>query len=220
MSEDVVVVPLRGVLADPLHFEVIRQLVPDDLKDLINAPVTSVPVLQKLRAIHHRQAVLVAEGRTNNEVAAIVGSTPQRISQLKNDPAFQNLVSYYQDQIITAQLEDGARLKDKLVDLSEMAVDEMRERMEDDSKRQAMPVGEVRKIAEFGLDRTVLPPKSTTSITTQPQTITLDFGGKGFREVEKKPMPMIDITPEPNGARSPTSPQPQAQDSPSDGKGK
>lgn len=183
-------------IAAPLNIEIVRALTSDDLKSLVGAPRVDVPVLQKLRAIHHRQAVLIAEGKTNNEVAAIVGSTAQRIVQLKADPTFVELVGYYQDQIITAQIEDSARLRDKLVDLSEMAVDELRDRLEDDVKRKAMPVGEVRKIAEFGLDRTVAPPKSTTTSTAQPQVITLDFGGRGFRN-EGRNDKVIDITPEP-----------------------
>lgn len=194
-------VPSRGPVAAPLHLEVVRELIPDDLKALVNAPKTDVPVLQRLRAIHHRQAMLVAEGKPNNEIAAIVGSTAQRIVQLKHDPTFMELVGYYQDQIITAQLEDSARLKDKLVDTAEMALDEIRDRLEDPNKRSVMPVGELRKIAEFGLDRTVAPPKSTTTITTQPQTITLDFGGRGFRNDNRnddKRIAPIDITPEPD----------------------
>src|SRR5882762_7972928 len=125
------VLPLRGALAAPLSIEVIRELTPEDLKDLLNAPRTDVPVLQKLTARHHRQAALLAEGKSNNEVAAICGTTAQRVVQLKQDPAFKNLMSYYEDQIITLQLEDSARLRDKLIDMSEMAVDEIVERLED-----------------------------------------------------------------------------------------
>lgn len=179
------VVPLRGALAAPLVLEVVRELVDSDLKDLLNSPNIDVPVLKKLRAIHHRQAALLAEGKTNNEVAAICGTTAQRIVQLKQDPTFKELVGYYQDQIITMQLEDSARVRDKLVDLGEMAVDELRDRLEDEGKRNAMPTGEIRQVAQMALDRTVAPPKSTTNITTTPAVITLDFGGKGFRDTNR-----------------------------------
>lgn len=190
------ILPLRGALAAPLVIEVIRELTADDLKDLVGAPKTDVPVLKKLTARHHRQAVLIAEGKSNLEIAAICGTTPQRIVQLKADPAFQNLIAMYQDQVLTLQLEDAARLKDKAVDLGEMAMDELIDRFEDEGKRQAMPTAEVRQVATTMLDRTVLPPKSTTNIVTTPTTITLDFGGKGFRNLDKKEnSAIIDVTP-------------------------
>lgn len=190
------VLPLRGALAAPLSLELVRELTAEDLKDLINAPRTDVPVLKKLRAIHHRQAALLAEGKTNNEVAAICGTTAQRVVQLKQDPAFKDLMHYYEDQIITLQLEDSARIRDKLIDTSEMALDEIRDRLEDDAKRTAMPTSELRQVAQLGLDRTVAPPKATTTVVTTPSVITLDFGGKGFRNLDKKENSgIIDVTP-------------------------
>lgn len=191
----------RGAIAAPLFLEVIRELVPADLIDLINAPAQAVPVLQRIRAIHHRQAVLLAEGRTINEVAAIVGTTPARLQQLTKDPAFSELMGYYKDQIITAMLEDAARIKDKLVDAGEMAVDEMIVRLESDQLRSAMPIGEVRKIAEMALDRTVAPPKATSVAPPLPTAITLNFGTspgpiplspEGGPVVDQKSLPVID----------------------------
>lgn len=168
--------PSRGALAEPLLLDVVRELTPDDLARANEAPKSGVPILQRLRATHHRQAELLAQGRTNLEVAAIVGCTPQRLTQLLADPAFAELVAYYRDQIMVLALSDGARLRDKLVDVGEMAVDELRDRMEDDGKRAAMPIGEVRKIAEFAMDRTVAPPRAAPNAVTPPASVTINFG--------------------------------------------
>jgi hypothetical protein len=111
-----------------------------------------------------------------NEVAAIVGCTPQRLVQLQVDPTFTELVTYYRDQIMAAMISDEARLRDKLVDLGEMAVDELRERMEDEGKRKAMQTGNVLKIAEMAMDRTVAPPKTAAPPTQAPANITITFG--------------------------------------------
>lgn len=186
----------RGPIAAPLLLEVTRDLTSSDLDRLGEAPKVSVPIVQKLRAIHHRQAQLLAGGRTPTEVAAIVGCTVQRLVQLQVDPAFTQLVAYYQDQIMVQMLEDSARLKDKLVDLGEMAVDELRERMEDDERRRKMFVGEVRKIAEFAMDRTVAPPKTAVPPTTAPATVTINFGTS-----LRPPPPIIDALPEPSSAQ-------------------
>lgn len=169
-------IPQRGAISEPLLMEVDRVLTQADANRLGEAPKVTVPILQKLRATHHRQALLLAQGKSVSEVAAIVGCTPQRLTQLQIDPTFIELVGYYQDQHMTQMLTDGARLADKIVDLGEMAVDELRERLEDEDKRKKMPIGEVRKIAEFAMDRTVAPPKSAAPTSTAPAAITINFG--------------------------------------------
>ena len=171
-------IPLRGAAVEPLFLEVVRDLTAADLADLINSPVTSgPPPLQKLRATHHRCAVLLAEGKDCAEVAAIVGMTPQRVRDLRDkDPAFRELLHYYSDQVISVQLEDSARIRDKLIDVAELAVDEIRDRLEDPEKMKKIPIGEIRQIAAMGLDRTVAPPKATTAQVLAPTQITLNIG--------------------------------------------
>jgi hypothetical protein len=169
-------IPARGAVAEQLLLEVERELTADDLLRLADAPKVSVPILQKLRATHHRQAQLIAQGKPLNQVAAIVGCTTQRLVQLQVDPMFTELVAFYQDQIMVLALEDGARMRDKLVDVGEMAVDELRERLEDDTKRSGMQTEQVRKIAEMALDRTVAPPKTAAPPNTTPVSVTLNFG--------------------------------------------
>lgn len=196
--------PARGAAAQPLRLEVIRPLIAEDLARAHEAPKSGPPPLQKLRAIHHRQAQLLAGGKTVSEVAAIVGTTPQRIVQLKNDPSFAELVAYYQDQIMAASLEDSARLRDKLVDLGEMAVDELRERMEEEGRRKGIATGDIRKIAELALDRTVAPPKTATPIASPPAAITINFGTS--LAVEEPAQPAA----EPKTIEHEPAPEPQA----------
>jgi hypothetical protein len=169
-------IPSRGAVAEPLILEVTRELTAEDIARMGDAPKVSVPVLQRLRATHHRQAGLLAEGKSVKEVAAIIGCTTQRIVQLQVDPTFADLVAYYHDQMMVNLLSDAARLKAKIIDVGEMAVDELVDRMEDDAKRQNMPVGEIRKIAEFAMDRTVAPPQSAPSAQIIPAVITMNFG--------------------------------------------
>lgn len=169
-------IPSRGAIAEPLLMEVSRELVASDINRLGQAPKVGVPVLQRLRATHHRQAALLAEGKTPTQVAAIVGCTVQRLVQLQQDPTFAELVAFYNDQMMSNLLSDAARLKAKIIDVGEMAVDELHDRMEDDQKRKNMPVGEIRKIAEFAMDRTVAPPQAAPNTVAPPQNITISFG--------------------------------------------
>ena len=169
-------IPRRGAVAEPLLMEVTRNLTAEDLGKLAEAPKVSVPILQRLRATHHRQAQLLASGKSVSEVALIVGCTTQRLVQLQVDPTFKELVSYYQDQVMSAMITDASRLQDKIVDVGEMAVDELKDRLEDDNVRAKMPVGEIRKIAEFAMDRTVAPPKAAPPQNTTPANVTINFG--------------------------------------------
>ena len=175
-------IPARGAVAEPLLLEVERQLTLADLARLSEAPKVSVPILQKLRATHHKQAQLLASGKSVKEVAAIVGCTPQRLVQLQVDPTFCELIVYYQDQQMVLMLQDSARLADKIIDLGEAAVDELRERMDNDGIRNNMAIGEVRKIAEFAMDRTVAPPKVASQAAVAPANITINFGTPVRRE--------------------------------------
>lgn len=170
------IIPSRGAVAEPLVIEVQGTLTADDIARLHTAPKVAVPMLQRLRATHHRQALLLAEGKTVSQVAAIVGCTTARLTQLQKDPAFVDLVAYYQDQVMAAMLSDTARLADKIVDVGEMAVDELRERLEDDAQRKSMRTEEVRKIAEFAMDRTVAPPKAAPGAAIAPAQVTINFG--------------------------------------------
>jgi hypothetical protein len=176
MSDKPDLIPSRGAIAEPLLMEVRRDLTPEDLLRLGDAPKVGVPILQKLRATHHRQAQLLASGKTPTQVAAIVGCTVQRLVQLQNDPMFMELVTNYHDQMMVNALEDGARLHDKIIDVGEMAVDELRDRLEDETKRKNIRIGDIRQIAEFAMDRTVAPPKAIASASLPPTAVTINFG--------------------------------------------
>jgi len=168
--------PARGRPGLPLTFEVVRELSVADLTRALTAPLVGVPPIQRLRTVHHRQARLIAEGRKLAEVAAIVGSTPERLSQLLRDPMFSELVVYYQDQLMVTELEDARRINAKLVSAAEAALDEINERVGDEEKVKGIHIGELRKVAELGLDRTVAPPKTAAPPVTVPANITLNFG--------------------------------------------
>lgn len=51
--------------------------------------------IEEMRANHHLQARLLAEGREVDEVAAIVGKTASQLESLLDDPTFRELMAYY-----------------------------------------------------------------------------------------------------------------------------
>jgi hypothetical protein len=63
----------------------------------MNEAPNKPPSIETLRRAHHLQALLLGQGREIPEIAAICGSTPERIERLLPAPAFQELIAYYRD---------------------------------------------------------------------------------------------------------------------------
>jgi hypothetical protein len=53
--------------------------------------------IEEARRQHHLPALLLGIGREKSEVAALCGTTVERIEQLLPDPTFQDLLAYYRD---------------------------------------------------------------------------------------------------------------------------
>lgn len=131
----------------------IRELAREDLA-LLNE-TRPKPQLQSLRDNHHRVARAVASGISNGQAAALCGITIGRVSQLRQDPAFNELVAHYRG-LLTADWIEGtdtvteflgsvrtkslAMLEDKLCAASE--------------NNEFLPTRELVAMAELGLDRT------------------------------------------------------------------
>ncbi len=173
--------PKRGRPGLTLLMSVERELTAVDLVALSTgetyAPRQAPPVIQKLRSVHHSVAIALASGKTVQEAAYLVGYTPQRVSDLATkDPTFQHLVSTYRSQLIDNSMSESTRAQIKLLDISDLALEEIRERLENDVKREQMPLGELRQLAAMGLDRTVAPPKTAQPVTIVPTKITFNMG--------------------------------------------
>lgn len=94
-----------GRAALPLTAEVIRELLPADLVLLEIERGIKAPTVKALRDSHHAIARCVAEGRQNTETMLITGYSASRISILKSDPAFMELVEFYRSNIEEARSE-------------------------------------------------------------------------------------------------------------------
>lgn len=179
----------------PLFIEPSRELTEADLVAFSRAPTQAIFPIKHVRAIHHRQAQLVALGRADNEVAAVCGTSSARVRSLRTNPAFADLVAYYAEQQIELDYETHLRIQGKLVDILELTTNEIQERLEDDAKRAAMRTQELRQLAEFAADRTIAPPRATQQGNVTPPTkIQLNFG---YKSKEKEPeSQIIDVTAE------------------------
>ena len=113
----------------PLQLEVIRALTVADLPAIQNPDhsIPAVPMVKQLRHSHHRLAELIAAGRPPAEIAIITGYSPSYISGLKGDPAFNELVAYYEFQKQSIFADAMERLKSLGLD----AIERLHERVND-----------------------------------------------------------------------------------------
>lgn len=116
--------------AEKVTWELVRALEESDFPALTEpAPLGSAPpsTLRELRAVHHQMAQLLAEGKDQAQVALLLGFSQSRVSILKNDPAFAELVSYYSTQREQIFIDLVERKKG----LAVAAVEELTSRLQD-----------------------------------------------------------------------------------------
>lgn len=108
-------------------------------------------VIKRLRDHHHLMARLCAEGKRTSEIAAETGMSLSRVSILKGDPAFRQLVEMY--KINYNQLRDAAYydVQKKYALLEANSLDHINERYEDEPENISHE--QARADAEFASDR-------------------------------------------------------------------
>lgn len=137
----------------------VRDLDDGDLPEILAPPEVGAvtPTVLELRHGHHTIARLLADGTKQVEISAITGYSQSRISILKGDPAFQELIEYYRTQKEAIYLDVHQRLGT----LAITAVEELQQRLDEEPHK--ITNREVREIAEMALDR------SYTKGATQPK---------------------------------------------------
>jgi hypothetical protein len=82
----------------PCVFEITRQLTAADIFVRQSTMVgAKTPAVKSLRATHHKLAQCLASGMSDAEASLATGYSSSRISILKIDPSFQELMSFYSE---------------------------------------------------------------------------------------------------------------------------
>lgn len=193
--------PKRGRPGIPIFMQVERDLTPEDLRlleigvddDGNPLPKKAPPMLQRLKASHHTAARLLAAGLSVKEVATKVGRTPQRIGDMqRTDPAFQDLIAYYESMIEETDLEEIREMQGMFRGIGLDALDEVRERLDDPKRRAEIPMSELRMLATAAADRTDAPVKVAQPVQTTPQKITIRLGPRDIEPKEPNNLKLID----------------------------
>jgi hypothetical protein len=118
----------HGRAALPLVANVVRELAEADVALLSIERGIKAPPLKSPKTVHHTLARLLAGGVKNADAAVIVGLSISRISILRADPMFQNLMAFYAENDKVAFADIEARRTGLSVDVLE----ELHRRLEAD----------------------------------------------------------------------------------------
>ncbi len=136
---------------------VVRELTQADLAELEVERGVKPQALTRLRERHHGLARALAGGMSEQEAAAVTGYDKSRISVLKGDPAFQELLSFYRENVNA----EYVAMHELLAGMSKDAALLLREKLEECP--DDMTVAQLLEITKMGADRTGHGPSSTST---------------------------------------------------------
>lgn len=144
-----------------MQVEVVRELNPTDLALLQLERGIKAPAIKNLRDSHHAIARCIAEGKSGVETQYITGYSASRISILKDDPAFKELVEFYKSK--TEEIKDQAAIDHaaKMAALHSDILDEISDRLHESPEKIAFD--ELITAGKFVADRTGHGPQSKST---------------------------------------------------------
>lgn len=160
MSEDLQINFFRttGRPTLPLTAEVVGEISAVDLELLGSSKGYEIPAIKRLSDRHHALARAIVAGASMGEAALICGYDISRISILKNDPAFRELLAFYGEEKVRAFRDTQA----KLAGIASDALDELQTRLEDAPDK--IPLDKLMQLVTLGADRSGNGPSSTQNV--------------------------------------------------------
>ena len=165
----------KGRKLSALELEILGPIEPQDLiaREEGGLPTSEAPTIAKLRGIHHEIAQLLAKGLSETEVSAITSYSLSRISILKRDPSFKDLVAFYQKQ----KTEQFADVQKRLATLSLDAIGEIQERLAE--KPDSISTSQLIELSKVTLDRAGYSPVAKS------QNISVSMSAEELRELRQ-----------------------------------
>lgn len=165
----------KGRKLSALELEILGPIEPQDLiaREEGGLPTSEAPTVAKLRGIHHEIAQLLAQGLSETEVSAITSYSLSRISILKRDPSFKDLVAFYQKQ----KSEQFADVQKRLATLSLDAIGEIQERLAE--KPDSISTSQLIELSKVTLDRAGYSPVAKS------QNISVSMSAEELRELRQ-----------------------------------
>lgn len=150
-----------GRAARPASAEIVRELGEADLAMLELDRGVKPTSIKRLRDAHHSLARCIAQGLSLAEVSAITGYSFSRISILKGDPAFSELVSFYSSNIEETKDAIFADGLTRLQAVRDEAVEILHDRLLEEPEKFANE--DLLDVVKTTADRTGLGPSSKST---------------------------------------------------------
>lgn len=137
----------------------VRELDACDIALLAEEKGSKAPALKRLSERHHALARCLASGMEESDAAITCGYVTSRVSILKADPAFQELLAFYRGAVEAKYLD----MHGVLAGLSLDAAMELRERLETDieADEKKISVTQLMELTKLGADRTGFGPQAS-----------------------------------------------------------
>lgn len=151
---------INGRASKPMSAVQVRELDACDIALLQEEKGAKAAPLKRLSERHHALARCLASGSMSDSEAAVTcGYVLSRVSILKEDPAFKELLSFYRQDVHSKYLD----MHGVLAGLSLDAAMELRERLETDMEadEKKISVGQLMELTKLGADRTGFGPQSS-----------------------------------------------------------
>lgn len=136
--------------------EVTRELTASDLALLATERGIKPSHIARLSERHHALARCLASGLSVADACAITGYTPSRVSILKGDPSFEELIAFYRGPTAELVQDLGAKMRQNALEAQNI----LTERLEEEPA--SFDAGTLLDITKLGADRTGFGPASRT----------------------------------------------------------
>ena len=167
-----------------------RDLTAEDIHiaNTVEKGVEAAPLV-RLSGRHHAMARKFASGMTLRQVSESSGLSYNRVSILRGDPSFAELVTHYQTQFRDAYMD----VHEELAGLGMDAISEMRKRLEEEPEK--LTFGQLLETTKVTADRTGFGPSSSSEVNVKIGIADkLEAARKRINEFRARDT--IDITPE------------------------
>lgn len=175
----------------------VRDLEPADLALLATEKGVKAPALKRIRDVHHALARCLASGMSEAEAGLATGYCSSRISILKADPTFNELLCFYRDNAV----KEFGDFTDRLVQTAKMAQEEIQDRL--DTAPESFDNDQLRKLMVETADRAGYAPNKGKNVT-----VNVNLAGRLERARQRLDQigdtldNILDVTPEtPEGDR-------------------
>lgn len=175
----------------PLTIDQIRPLTPDDIPLLLAPPPILNPTRGplQLRHSHHQLARLIASGSEMTEVSLITGYSLSYISVIKGDPAFKELLSYYDKQREMIFVDVVERMRSLGLNTLEELAARLENEPESWSRRELMEMAELMLLKPL---TAAAQARSGGGVPGAPITLNVTFEGTNQTQIiEAPPKPRL-----------------------------